>query len=75
MNETPQSAIERAQAMGIDISLLEASQRLTPTERVRKGEAFARFAWSVRELGRLARDKQEGHAGDTGRDAANETAG
>jgi hypothetical protein len=42
--------------MGIDISLLEASLRLTPTERVRKGEAFARFAWSVREQGRLARD-------------------
>jgi hypothetical protein len=75
MNETPQSAIERAQAMGIDISLLEASLRLTPTERVRKGEAFARFAWSVREQGRLARDKQEGHAGDTVRDAADITAG
>ncbi len=51
------SAVERARAYGIDISLLVESLSLTPTERVRRGEAFARFVWSLREQGRLAREQ------------------
>lgn len=58
MDDERQAAIDRARAYGIDISLLEAALRLTPTERVRRGEAFARFAWDVREQGRLAREKK-----------------
>lgn len=75
MSDAQQSAIERALAFGIDVTLLEASLRLTPTERVRQGEAFARFAWSVREQGRLARAQQEGHAADTVRDDSDQAAG
>ncbi len=75
MSEAPKSAIERAIEYGIDITLLEANLRLTPTERVRKGEAFARFAWEVREQGRLHREKQEGHASDTVRDDTDAAAG
>jgi hypothetical protein len=33
-NSHSDSAIERAEAFGIDISLLESNLRLTPTERV-----------------------------------------
>ncbi len=65
MSEELKSAIERALEYGIDITLLEASLRLTPTERVRKGEAFSRFAWEVREQGRKHREKQEAHGSST----------
>ena len=68
MNDEAKAAIQRAIDYGIDISLLEASLKLTPTERVRKGEAFARFAWEVREQGRLHREKQAQHASDAVRD-------
>lgn len=68
MSDEPKSAIQRAIDYGIDITLLAASLRLTPTERVRKGEAFSRFAWEVREQGRRHREKQEGHASDAVRD-------
>ena len=51
-------AIARAIAYGIDVTLLEAALRLSPTERVRLGEAFSRFAWELREQGRLAREEQ-----------------
>jgi hypothetical protein len=68
MTDEPQSAPERARAFGIDVSLLEANLKLTPTERVRKGEAFARFAWSVREQAERARAEQERHDGDRVRD-------
>ena len=68
MSEAPLSAIERAIAFGIDVTLLEASLRLTPTERVRRGEAFARFAWEVREQGRRWREHQDAHDTDTVRD-------
>ena len=75
MSEESPSAIERAIAYGIDISLLEARLRLTPTERVRLGEAFSRFAWEVREQGRLAREQKTQHVSDPVRDHPDETAG
>lgn len=75
MNEEPRSAIQRAIEYGIDITLLEANLRLTPTERVRKGEAFARFAWELREQGRLHREQQENHASDAVRDNTDPAAG
>jgi hypothetical protein len=68
MTDPQPSAVERAIAYGIDISLLIENLRLTPTERVRRGEAFARFAWSVREQGRLARESQREHAANTDRE-------
>jgi hypothetical protein len=57
MSDEPQSASERVIAFGIDVTLLEASLRLTPTEHVRRGEAFARFAGEVREQGRRALER------------------
>ena len=68
MNDEAKAAIQRAIDYGIDISLLEASLKLTPTERVRKGEAFARFAWEVREQWRLHREKRGQHGSDAVRD-------
>jgi hypothetical protein len=75
MSDEPKSAIERAIEYGIDITLLEASLRLTPTERVRKGEAFSRFAWEVREQGRRHREKQEEHGSNAVRDDPDQAAG
>ena len=65
MSAEPTSAVERAIAIGIDVSLLIASLQLTPTERVRRGEAFARFASSVREQGQQARQRKCQDAADT----------
>ena len=64
MSDEPQSAIERAIAYGIDVSLLRASLRLTPTERVRRGEEFARFAWEIREQGRITTSFREWKSAD-----------
>jgi hypothetical protein len=58
MSDESQSAVERAVAYGIDVSLLRSSLGLTPTERVRRGKAFERFAWEIREQGRLSREKK-----------------
>lgn len=59
MNSAPTTAVERAQALGIDISLLIENLRLSPTERVRRGEAFARFALSIREQACQARERED----------------
>ncbi len=67
MNSAPTTAVERAQALGIDISLLIENLRLSPTERVRRGEAFARFALSIREQARQAREREANHAADADR--------
>jgi hypothetical protein len=73
MTDAPQSAIEHAIAFGIDVTLLEASLRLTPTERVRRGEAYAQAALALREQGRLAREKKLPDAADAVRNAPDET--
>lgn len=70
-----QAAIDRAIARGIDISLLRSSLKLTPTERVRRGEAFARFALAVQEAGRRARDKKRQDADRPIRDTSDPSAG
>ena len=58
MTDEQQAAIDRALAYGIDISLLRESLKLTPTERVRRAEAFAQFLQQVHEAGRMARAKK-----------------
>jgi hypothetical protein len=75
MCDERQAAIERAKAHGIDISLLEAALRLTPTERVRRGQDFAWFAWQVHEQGRLAREKQRQDAAQLLRETADDAGG
>jgi hypothetical protein len=68
-DEAP-SPIERAIAYGIDVSLLRASLRLTPTERLRRGEAYLLAALALREQGRLAREKKRRDDAQAVRDAA-----
>ena len=58
MSDHEQSAVERAEAYGIDVTLLMASLRLTPIERVRRAEAFINIAISIREQGRKWREAQ-----------------
>ena len=67
MISAPITTIERAQALGIDTTLLIENLRLSPAERVRRGEAFARFALSVREQARQARECEAKHAADADR--------
>jgi hypothetical protein len=49
-----QSAIERAKAYGIDVTLLESRLRLSVSERLRDLEVLARFAEDVRTAGKRA---------------------
>ncbi len=65
MSNQPTTAVERAEALGIDIGLLIENLRLTPTERLRRGEAFARFALSLREQARQSREREAERAADT----------
>lgn len=72
MSDDLQSPLERAIAYGIDVSLLRASLRLTPTERVRRGEAYMLAALALREQGRLAREKKLRDAAQAVRDATDD---
>jgi len=72
MSEPLTSAVERVIAYGIDVPLRMESLRYSPTERLRRVEVFARFAWSIREQGRLRRERQEQEAANPGRTTADE---
>jgi hypothetical protein len=72
MTDERQSAIERAIAYGIDVSLLRANLRLTPTERLRRGEAYMLAAVALREQGHLAREKKFRDDAQALRDAADD---
>ena len=55
------SAVERAIAFGVDITLLIENLQLTPTERLRRGEKFlvsvVAFQEEVRRAKQLRKDK------------------
>ena len=72
MSEPQTSAVQRAVAYGIDLTLRMESLRYSPTERLRRGEVFARIAWSIREQGRLRRERQEQEAANPDRTTADE---
>jgi len=47
-------------ANGVDLSLIRENLRLTPTERVRRGDRARRDALRLLEIGRLNREKRAG---------------
>jgi hypothetical protein len=47
-------------ANGVDLSLIRENLRLTPTERVRRGDRARRDALRLLEIGRLNREKRTG---------------
>ncbi len=55
----PQSAVERATAFGVDITLLIENLRLTPTERLRRGEKFLKSVVAFRQEVERARQAQK----------------
>jgi hypothetical protein len=71
ITDEQQAAVDRAIAYGIDSSLMRESVKLTPTERVRRGEAFTEFALQVREAGRRILARKRRNAAQPLRDAAN----
>ena len=72
ISEPQTSAVQRAMTYGLDVTLRMESLRYSPTERLRRGEVFARFAWSIREQGRLSRERQEQEAANPDRTTADE---
>ena len=60
------SAIERAIAFGVDITLLIENLRLTPTERLRRGEQFLKSVVAFRTEVERARKAQKGIGNESG---------
>ena len=54
-----ESAVARAIAFGVDITLLIENLRLTPTERLRRGEEFLRSVIAFKEEVQRARQRQD----------------
>jgi hypothetical protein len=60
------TAIERAEAYGIDISLLVDNLRLTPAERVRQNDRMLNEADALRKAYLASRERLEPHHATTG---------
>lgn len=58
LEETP-SAVERAIEFGIDVSLLIANLRLTPTERIQRAQRFLESVIALQAEARVWRERQE----------------
>jgi len=54
-----ESAVARAIAFGVDITLLIENLRLTPTERLRRGEEFLKSVIAFKEEVQRARQRQD----------------
>jgi len=57
-NPPPGSDLAKAKEFGVDLTLLLANLKLTPTERARKMEAGARSLQAMRDAGREHRAKK-----------------
>jgi len=55
------TAVERAEAYGIDISLLDDNLRLTPAERVNQNDRILNEAEALRKAYRISRERTEPH--------------
>jgi hypothetical protein len=44
---------------GVDLTLIESNLKLTPLERLRRGDAARRSALKLQEIGRRARERKE----------------
>ena len=59
------SATERAEAYGIDLSLIEDNLRLTPAERLARNDAILNEAESLRSAWLKTREKPDSHHSTT----------
>ncbi len=53
-----ESAVDRAAAFGVDITLLKGNLRLTPTERVRRLQRVLASVVAIREQGKTWHDRR-----------------
>lgn len=55
------TAVERAEAYGIDVSLLEENLRLSPAERLRQNDRSLNEAEVLREAYLVSRERTDAH--------------